>query len=229
MATPRGQCGGGSAPPRPSLLLSRQNFYRKFLYEPFPVESSLHGVLHDHINAEVSGGTICSRQDAVDFLTWTFFFRRLLANPSYYGLEDSSAEGIHAFLVDLVDGVLTELQESGCLTIDSADGTDADDDGAATVYTAATPATEVMAAYTGAAGVEAARLRARVAPTVLGHVASAYYLHYRTVSLMEDSLEAGMREPALTRLLCDAHEFDELPGARAPAPLERTGPPRAPR
>lgn len=187
-----------------------QNFYRKFLYEPFPVESSLHSVLFDHINAEVAGGTIASRQDGVDFLTWTFFFRRLLANPSYYGLEDSSAQGVHAFLVDLVDGVLTELEAAGCVTIDDADGPDGD---AGTVFTAATPATEIMGAHAGAAGAEAARLRARVAPTVLGHVASAYYLHYRTVSLMEDSLESGMQEQALARLLCEAHEFDELPGA----------------
>jgi len=32
----------------------KKNFYKKFLYEPFPVESSLHMFLHDHLNAEVS-------------------------------------------------------------------------------------------------------------------------------------------------------------------------------
>jgi hypothetical protein len=40
----------------------KKNFYKKFLYEPFPVESSLGEVLHDHINAEVVAGTISSKQ-----------------------------------------------------------------------------------------------------------------------------------------------------------------------
>lgn len=34
----------------------KKNFYKKFLYEPFPVESSLLGVLPDHLNAEVVAG-----------------------------------------------------------------------------------------------------------------------------------------------------------------------------
>jgi hypothetical protein len=53
----------------------------QFMYEPFPVESSLPDVLHDHVNAEVVSGTIASLQDAVDYLTWTFFYRRLVRTP----------------------------------------------------------------------------------------------------------------------------------------------------
>ena len=36
----------------------KKNFYKKFLYEPFPVESNLLEVLPDHLNAEVVAGTI---------------------------------------------------------------------------------------------------------------------------------------------------------------------------
>ena len=65
----------------------KKHFYKKFLYEPFPVESSLLDVLPDHLNAEVVAGTINTKQEALDYMTWTFFFRRLVQNPSYYGLE----------------------------------------------------------------------------------------------------------------------------------------------
>jgi activating signal cointegrator complex subunit 3 len=65
----------------------KKHFYKKFLYEPFPVESSLHNVLPNHLNAEIVAGTIQSKQDAMDYITWTYFFRRLVRNPTYYGLD----------------------------------------------------------------------------------------------------------------------------------------------
>uniref|UniRef100_A0A9J7XKW9 Activating signal cointegrator 1 complex subunit 3 n=1 Tax=Cyprinus carpio carpio TaxID=630221 RepID=A0A9J7XKW9_CYPCA len=61
----------------------KKDFYKKFLYEPFPVESSLLSVLSDHLNAEIAAGTVTSKQDAMDYITWTYFFRRLVMNPRY--------------------------------------------------------------------------------------------------------------------------------------------------
>lgn len=60
---------------------TKKVFYKRFLYEPFPVESCLLQVLPDHLNAEIVAGTIGSMQEALDYLTWTFFFRRLMVNP----------------------------------------------------------------------------------------------------------------------------------------------------
>ena len=99
---------------------AKKNFYLNFLHSPFPVESSLAGQLHNHVNAEVVAGTIRSTQDAVQYLSWTFLYRRLLLNPSYYGVEDSSAEGLQAFLIELVKRTLDDLSHAGLIHRDDA-------------------------------------------------------------------------------------------------------------
>jgi antiviral helicase SLH1 len=94
---------------------SKKMFYKHFLNVGFPVESSLHKVLDDHIGAEISSGTIKSRQEAIDFLTWTFLYRRAHNNPTYYGIEDTSTEGINSYLSNLVDTTIDNLKESSCI------------------------------------------------------------------------------------------------------------------
>ncbi|XP_074539494.1 activating signal cointegrator 1 complex subunit 3 [Halichoeres trimaculatus] len=101
----------------------KKDFYKKFLYEPFPVESSLLSVLSDHLNAEIAAGTISSKQDAMDYITWTYFFRRLVMNPSYYNLEDISHEVINKYLSNLVERSLRDLECSYCIEIKEDDRT----------------------------------------------------------------------------------------------------------
>lgn len=60
---------------------TRKDFFKKFLNEALPVESSLPSYLHDHFNAEIVAKTIENKQDAVDWCTWTWFYRRLMQNP----------------------------------------------------------------------------------------------------------------------------------------------------
>ncbi|KAG9641501.1 Sec63-domain-containing protein, partial [Aureobasidium melanogenum] len=106
---------------------AKKAFYKHFLHTGFPVESSLHNVLDNHLGAEVSAETVATKQDALDYLTWTFFFRRLHKNPSYYGLEISSEEHntvaaqqlANEYMVEMVDKSLSELAESGCVTMHS--------------------------------------------------------------------------------------------------------------
>jgi antiviral helicase SLH1 len=106
---------------------AKKAFYKHFLHTGFPVESSLHLVLANHIGAEISAETIAAKQDALDYLTWTFFFRRLHKNPTFYGLEISAEEHntlaaqelANEFMVNLVDETLSDLAASSCAEVDS--------------------------------------------------------------------------------------------------------------
>ncbi|KAI0234175.1 putative steryl acetyl hydrolase mug81 [Massospora cicadina] len=97
------------------VLDKRKGFFKHFLHAPFPVESSLHLALDDHLNAEVAGGTIRSRQDALDYLSWTYLYRRVRMNPTYYGLDEATEPAINSYLSTLVDRSFDELRASGCL------------------------------------------------------------------------------------------------------------------
>jgi len=104
---------------------AKKDFYKHFLHTGFPVESSLHTVLDNHLCAEVSSETVVTKQDALDYLTWTFFFRRLHKNPSYYGLEISAEEHnsiaaqqlANDFMIKMVDTSLNELATSKCVEV----------------------------------------------------------------------------------------------------------------
>ena len=87
----------------------KKNFYKKFLYEPFPVESSLAESLTDHMNAEIASGTLSTKKHCIDYLTWTYFFRRLTKNPGYYNVDVNDGNGINNFLKDLVNKTLAKL------------------------------------------------------------------------------------------------------------------------
>jgi pre-mRNA-splicing helicase BRR2 len=70
---------GGSASAKCILFCHtpKKEYFIKFLQEPLPIESSLDHSLHDHLNADVVAGTIENKQDAVDWITWTFMYRRI--------------------------------------------------------------------------------------------------------------------------------------------------------
>ena len=68
----------------------RKEYYKRFLLEALPVESHLDHFLHDPLCAEVVTRTVASKHDAVDYLTWTFLYRRLPQNPNYYNLTGAT-------------------------------------------------------------------------------------------------------------------------------------------
>ncbi|KAE8057467.1 hypothetical protein FH972_014157 [Carpinus fangiana] len=96
----------------------RKEYYKKFLYEAFPVESHLHHFLHDNLNAEVVAGIIENKQNAVDYLTWTFMYRRLTQNPNYYNLQGVSHRHLSDHLSELVENTLSDLEASKCVAVE---------------------------------------------------------------------------------------------------------------
>ncbi|EER28537.1 activating signal cointegrator 1 complex subunit, putative [Coccidioides posadasii C735 delta SOWgp] len=160
---------------------SKKAFYKHFLHTGFPVESTLHKVLDDHLGAEVSAGTITTKQDALDYLTWTFFFRRLHKNPSYYGLEISveehnsiAAQQMAAgFMIELVDKSLGELAKSSCISFDEATG--------------------------------------YVDPSPYGKIMSYYYISHKTVRFWMSHAKPDPTFTDALAWMCSATEFNELP------------------
>ncbi|RCN24632.1 Sec63 domain protein [Ancylostoma caninum] len=96
---------------------SKKDFFKKFLYEPLPVESHLDHCLHDHFNAEIVTKTIENKQDAIDYLTWTFLYRRMTQNPNYYNLQEISHRHLSDALSELVENTLKDLENSKCIAI----------------------------------------------------------------------------------------------------------------
>ncbi|KAJ5771096.1 uncharacterized protein N7511_003147 [Penicillium nucicola] len=160
---------------------SKKAFYKHFLHTGFPVESTLHKVLDNHLGAEVSAGTIGTQQDALDYLTWTFFFRRLHKNPSYYGLEISAEEQntmaaqatAQEFMIELVGKSLNDLAESSCVLVDSATG--------------------------------------EVDSTPFGKIMSYYYLSHKTIRHLVSHAKREPTFQDVLSWMCSATEFDELP------------------
>eukprot|EP00930_Biecheleria_cincta_P022697 TRINITY_DN16541_c0_g2_i1.p1 TRINITY_DN16541_c0_g2~~TRINITY_DN16541_c0_g2_i1.p1 ORF type:complete len:2306 (+),score=474.18 TRINITY_DN16541_c0_g2_i1:62-6919(+) len=169
----------------------KKNFYRRFIYEPFPVESSLHEQLTDHLNAEIVAKTIKTREEAIDYVTWTYFFRRLTANPAYYDqqaalLEQTDFEKQRDMLANYIERLmnkcLDELIRSGCIELKEQ---------------------PMIQGKTPSAAVD---------PTKLGRIASLYYLSHRTVAQFQRTLaREGMSFVEILRVLCECPEYDELP------------------
>jgi pre-mRNA-splicing helicase BRR2 len=96
----------------------RKEYLRKLLNDPLPLESHLDHFLHDHINADIVTKSIENKQDAVDYMTYTFFYFRLPKNPNYYNLQGSTGRLITEYLSELVETTVNDLEESKCISVE---------------------------------------------------------------------------------------------------------------
>ncbi|KAI9907622.1 hypothetical protein PsorP6_002761 [Peronosclerospora sorghi] len=161
--------------------VSKKKFYTQFLYDPLPVESQLEHFLSDHINAEIVTKTIESKQDAVDYLTWTFMYRRFMKNPNYYNLLGATNVHLSDHLSELVETTVNALEESRCIQVVEEEG-DEENEG-----------------------------EERLVALNIGMIAAYYYIKYTTIELFACSLKADSKVRALLTILSSATEFSDLP------------------
>ena len=113
----------------------KQTLVKKILYEPLAVESAL---IEDKVQVllrEIVSGVISYPEQAIDWLSSTFVFQRLLSNPGYYGIKKKSGmkksgkkvqtlsgpQSAHEqrlnFCCELVEEVLTYLNKLDCVKL----------------------------------------------------------------------------------------------------------------
>ncbi|KAH9019679.1 Snrnp200 protein [Lactarius pseudohatsudake] len=105
-----------------SLIPKR--YIQKFLAEGLPlglpaIESHLPThLLHDYFLAEIAVKMIENKRDAMDILTWTYFYRRTTQNSNYYNLHNVSHQHLSDHLSELVENTLSDLVNSKCIAIE---------------------------------------------------------------------------------------------------------------
>jgi pre-mRNA-splicing helicase BRR2 len=190
---------GGQARAFVLCTANRRDYYRKMTGEamtveshldaPFGVTTNMASPLQDHFNAEVAFRTLESKQEAVDYLTWTFLYRRISKNPNYYRLQGTSHRHMSEHLSELVEATFDELttKDAECVEfrkdeensmVDHGDETEPD---------------------------------MKLVRTPLGHIAAHGYIHATTVQLFRVSLSNKTKLKGLLEMISGAMEFDGLP------------------
>lgn len=67
------------------------------------------------MNSDVVAGTVDSKQVAVDWITWTFMYRRISQNPNYYNLAGRTGQHINDFLSELIEQTVDDLVKAKCI------------------------------------------------------------------------------------------------------------------
>ena len=78
-----------------------------------PVESNIDSHLPDFMNILIASGSVRNKQDAVDFLTWTLYYRRLVSNPNYYGFQKYDPLSLSANLSACIEKAVDRLEQAG--------------------------------------------------------------------------------------------------------------------
>ena len=191
----------------------KKEYYKKFLYEPFPVESHMLEVFPYHLNAEIAAGTV--QYETMEYLSSTYLYHRIIKNPSFYGVDlseiDSEAEGncselaintlVVKFLSDFIDKCVKKLEDDYCVLCVQEDSENLKN-------------LDIF--------VPDSKSYQKLISTPLGKISSFYYLSTSTIRMFQDALGTRfndfnqqqlpyLNQSAILDLLTQASEYMTLP------------------
>lgn len=164
---------------------SKIEYYKRFVSLPLPLESHLNNFIHDALISDIK--LIKNRQYAIDWITYSLFYRRLQLNPSFYKLADSSENGLSEYLSEFIETSLHELESEGLieLNIDDDENIDSEENGEIDEKTEVIPLNGCM-------------------------IANYYNISYATMQTLF-TLNSKSKLKKILEVVCCSQEFEELP------------------
>ncbi|KAI9220719.1 Sec63 Brl domain-containing protein [Blastocladiella britannica] len=104
---------------------SELQYYLSLLNAQLPIESQMVSKLGDVLNAELVLGSIASRADAAEWLSYTYLHVRMLRSPGVYGIDVAEAEADPKLVqrrMDLVHSALAMLEKHLMIKYDRRTG-----------------------------------------------------------------------------------------------------------
>ena len=93
--------------------------------ERLPIESQFVSMLSDHLNAEISLGTVTSVKEAVTWLSYTYLYVRMCRNPLVYGIpfdQKDTDPRLYAWRTELVRNMAQRLDQCRMVRYHAASG-----------------------------------------------------------------------------------------------------------
>jgi pre-mRNA-splicing helicase BRR2 len=169
---------------------SKVDYYKRFAALSMPLESHLNNSIHDAVVGDIK--VIKNRQYAVDWITYSLFYRRLQLNPSFYGLKGTTDNDLSEYLSELIENTLNDLKASGMIELiiddDLADGADEDK-----------AAEEIDEEE-----------KVEIVPLNTCMIANHYNISYTTMELI-GKVNEKLRLKKILEVVCHASEFGNIP------------------
>ena len=103
---------------------SEMQYYLSLMNQQLPIESQFISKLADNMNAEIVLGNIRNRDEAVEWLGYTYLYVRMIRSPGLYsvGAEYENDENLEQKRVDLVHSAATVLEKASLVKYDKKTG-----------------------------------------------------------------------------------------------------------